>query len=105
MKTLCAACSMPLEKKEDIKLVIGEDSFCKYCVDKNGKLKSAEQIFRGGVSFFMHTVEGTPLDLAERITRRNMKSLAYWQKNKPTCLEGSEATNEEYTEAMKQLGE
>jgi hypothetical protein len=94
---------MPLEKKEDIGLVDKTESFCRYCVN-DGKVRNAEQIFAGGVSFFMHTVEGTSLALAERITRRNMKSLPYWKTRKEKCLEGDEASDEEYAEAMKKLG-
>jgi len=105
MKTLCATCSMPLDKKEDVGLTDGENSFCTYCCDKSGKLRSAEQIFHGGVSFFMHQIEGMSLDLAERVTRRNMKTLTYWKTQKPLILEGHEATDEEYQNVMKLLGE
>jgi hypothetical protein len=96
---------MPLEKKEDVGVVNNDGSFCRYCVNKDGSVKNAMQIFDGGVSFFMHAIQGTSLDLAQRLTRRNMKSLPYWKNKKETCLEGKEATDEEYTEAMKKLGE
>lgn len=102
MTTFCSTCGMPLEKKEDVGLVDNTGSFCRYCVN-DGKVKNAEQIFAGGVSFFMHAVEGTSLALAERITRRNMKSLPYWKVKKDECLEGEEATDEEYSKVMKSL--
>lgn len=104
MTTFCSTCGMPLEKKEDVGLVDNTGSFCRYCVNEDGKLKSAEQVFAGGVSFFMHAVEGTPLALAERLTRRNMKSLPYWKARNEKCLEGDVATDEEYVKAMKSLG-
>lgn len=104
MTTFCSTCGMPLEKKEDVGVVNTDGSFCRYCVNKEGAVKNSDQIFAGGVSFFMHTIEGTPLVLAERLTRRNMKSLPYWKARKDKCLEGDEATDEEYTEAMKKLG-
>ena len=101
----CSTCDMPLEKKEDVGLIKGKESFCRYCVDKEGNVKSPELIFDGGVSFFMHAIPGTSVELAERLTRKNMKSLFYWRKKNEPCLQGLEATNAEYTEAMKQLGE
>ncbi|MCX6732954.1 MAG: zinc ribbon domain-containing protein [Candidatus Roizmanbacteria bacterium] len=105
MITFCSTCGMPLEKKEDVGLVNTSGSFCRYCVKKDGKVKTADQIFAGGVSFFMHSIEGTPLALAERITRRNMKSLPFWKARKDQCLVGDEATDEEYADAMKKVGE
>ena len=56
MTTVCATCGMPLEKKEDVGLVNGSESFCKYCVNTDGTVKNGDQIFEGGVSFFMNTV-------------------------------------------------
>ena len=41
--------------------------------------------------------------LAERITRTNMKSLAYWQAHPFDGLNGPEATEEEFTAAMAKL--
>ena len=104
MTTFCATCGMPLEKKEDVGLVNDTGSFCRYCVGEDGKVKSGKLIFNGGVSFFMHALSGMPLDLAERVTRKNMQSLSYWKERKELCLEGEEATDEEYGEAMKKLG-
>lgn len=95
---------MPLNKKEDVGLVDSTGSFCRYCVGTDGKVKSGNLIFDGGVSFFMHAIPGIPLDLAQRVTRKNMKSLPYWRERKEQCLEGEMATDEEYAEAMKQLG-
>lgn len=104
MTTSCATCGMPLEKKEDMGAVIGNNSFCKYCVNTDGTVKNGEQVFNGGVEFFMGAVPGASRDLAERLTRRNMRSLPYWKERKEKCLEGSGATDEEYVKAMKSLG-
>lgn len=96
---------MPLQKKDDIGLEQDNLSFCRYCVDKDGKLKSGSQIFHGGVSFFMHSVSGMPVDLAERVTRRNMKSLPYWKGRNDEFLQGDVASDAEYAEAMRIVGE
>jgi len=105
MKIFCATCGMPLDKKEDIGLVNEEGSFCRYCVGKDGKVKNAELLFNGGISFFMHAVSGVSLELAKRVTRRNMKSLSYWKGRNEDFLQGEEATDEEYEAVMKSLGE
>ncbi|MEK9156793.1 MAG: hypothetical protein AAB448_01500 [Patescibacteria group bacterium] len=39
----------------------------------------------------------------ERLTRRNMKSLPYWQTRPFAQLEGPEATDEEFSTAMAKL--
>lgn len=105
MVTNCATCGMPLEKKEDIGLTTDKESFCRYCVDGKGKVRSGNQIFHGGVSFFMHSIPGMSVELAERVTRRNMKSLSYWKARNDEFLKGDEATDEEYTQAIKAVGE
>ena len=104
MTTTCATCGMPLEKKEDIGLTNEGMSFCKYCVDTDGTVKRGDQIFEGGVLFFLNAVPGTPRELAERLTRKNMRSLQYWKGKNEQFLEGLEATDEEFAEAMKKIG-
>ncbi len=42
-------------------------------------------------------------DLAERITRKNMKSLEYWKCHPAEILNGPEATDEEFQEVMASL--
>ena len=71
---------------------------------EDGEIKEAEDIFAGGVAFFADTVAGGDFDLAERLTRRNMLSLPYWQDNWFEELSGPEATEQEFTDAMAKLG-
>ena len=101
----CVTCGMPLEKKEDIGLINHAGSFCRFCVNKDGKVKSSSQIFHGGVSFFMHSIQGISAQLAEKVTRRNMKLLPYWKARNEECLQGDEASDEEYASAMALVGE
>lgn len=101
----CIACSMPLEDPKDIGGEIEDGPVCVHCATPEGKVKSCEEVFEGGVQFFMHAVAGTERVLAERLTRKNMKMLPYWQKNGGACLEGTEASEEEFVEAMGKLGE
>jgi len=49
----CIACGMPLENPEDHANGDVNSVFCVYCVDEKGTVKTCEEIFEGGVAFFM----------------------------------------------------
>ena len=103
MKT-CITCGMPFEGNHanDIALETPDGPVCKFdAVD--GKIKNGEQIFKGGVEFFAQSATDGDQDLAERLTRTNMKSLAFWQKHPFDLLNGPEATMEEFQAAMAKL--
>ena len=103
MKT-CITCGMPFvgAHEKDIGLETAEGPVCVYDV-KDGQIKSPEDIFAGGVQFFMAEVADGDRDLAERITRKNMKSLAHWKAHHFVYLDGPEATDQEFGEAMAKL--
>lgn len=101
MKT-CATCGMPLEKKEDYALGNEEANFCAFCVNPEGSLKTGEEIFEGGVQFLLKALGGER-SLAEKITRKNMSRLPYWQEHPLELLKGDMATDEEFQEAMSRL--
>lgn len=82
---------------------LDEGTICEHCSDGDGGVKSCEEVFEGGVKFFMEAVEGTEKDLAERLVRKNMNRLPYWQENKGECLNGEEASDEEFMKAMLSL--
>ncbi len=102
MKT-CIACSMPLSDPKDIGGEISDGPICVHCVTPDGKVKNCEEVFEGGVQFFMKVGHLTDRALAERLTRKNMYSLPYWQKNKGACLDGDEASDEEFAAMMAKL--
>ncbi len=103
MKT-CITCGMPLEGNHanDIGLETADGLVCKYDVE-DGHIKSAEQIFEGGVTYFAGSVADGDRGLAERITRTNMKALPYWQARPFAQLDGPEASQEEFGTAMAKL--
>lgn len=70
---------------------------------ENGQMKPAAEIFKGGVEYFAQSVADGDRNLAERITRTNMKRLPYWQQHQFPELEGPEATEEEFGAAMAKL--
>ncbi|MFA5185647.1 MAG: zinc ribbon domain-containing protein [Patescibacteria group bacterium] len=98
----CATCSMPLEKIEDFALGNPEAEFCRFCVNEDGSVKSCEEIFEGGASFFVQAT-GSDRPLAERLTRKNMKGLPYWQGHECAILVGDVATDEEFAAIMSKL--
>lgn len=69
----------------------------------DGHMRDPEEIFKGGVKFFLRGGADGEYDLAERITRRQMKSLPYWQSHPFELLDGEEASDEEFEEAMSRL--
>ena len=100
----CITCGMPLEDNHagDIGLQIPEGYVCKFdSVD--GCVKDGRDIFLGGVSFFMTQATGGDRKLAERLARRNMGSLPYWQAHPFPELVGPVATDEEFQVAMSKL--
>lgn len=103
MQTFCQACGMPLEKKEDFALGDENAKFCQYCVNTDGSVKSCEEIFEGGVQFFLSQIGGERA-MAEKITRKNMSQQPFWQGKDCAILKGDMATDEEFAEALKKLG-
>lgn len=102
MPKFCESCGMPLGKKEDFAGGDENARFCLYCVNADGSVKSCEDIFEGGVQFFMSQI-GDDRQMAEKITRKNMNQLPYWQLKDCEILKGEAATDEEFAEAMKRL--
>ena len=98
----CISCGMPLNKQEEIGAETEKGLLCIHCVDENGNIKSCQEIFDGGVEFFM-TIPGTDKDLAEKITRKNMNMQPYWQGSDESCLRGEKATDEEFQNTLSKL--
>ncbi len=89
MKT-CIACSEPLN----------EGSVCEHCATADGGVKSCGEIFEGGVQYFMGAVPGADRAFAEKLVRKNMNKLPYWKGNGCGCLEGEEASDEEFEKVL-----
>ena len=102
MEKFCQACGMPLINQEDFALGDENAEFCCHCVNEDGSVKPVEDIFSGGVQFFMETT-GSDREMAEKVTRKNMSRLAYWQGKDIAILQGPMATDEEFAEALGKL--
>ena len=95
---------MPLEgaHANDVGLETPEGFVCRFDV-KDGKIKSGGEVFDGGVKFFQSAVADGDRNLAERLTRKNMKALPYWIANPFAQLDGPIATDQEFGAAMAKL--
>jgi hypothetical protein len=95
---------MPLEgaHEKDFGMKTQDGFVCKHDME-DGELKSDGEIFEGGVQFFLGAVANGNRALAERLTRKNMKSLPYWKKHPSPELDGPEATDREFADAMSKL--
>lgn len=95
---------MPFEGNHanDIGLELPEGPVCTFD-SADGKAKSGEEIFRGGVEFFAGEAAGGDRELAARLTRKNMKGLPYWKARPFAELEGPTATDAEFGAAMAKL--
>ncbi len=102
MQKYCEACGMPMSKKEDFALGDENAAFCLHCTNEDGSVKPCEEIFEGGVQFFVNTV-GEDRAMGERITRTNMRKQPYWQGKDCAVLQGEVLTDEEFTEVLKKL--
>jgi hypothetical protein len=100
----CITCGMPLEgsHEKDFAMETADGPVCVHD-SQDEKIKTGQEIFEGGVGFFLSSGVSSDRDLAERLTRKNMKALAYWQKHPFAELSGAEATNEEFAAAMSKL--
>jgi len=103
MEKFCQACGMPLTKKEDFAGGDENANFCCYCVNEDGSVKSCDEIFEGGVQFFISQIGGDR-EMAEKITRKNMNGLPYWQDKDCEILKGEMATDEEFAEVLGKMG-
>lgn len=102
MSHCCIACSMPLIDPADCSHGDLLSPACVHCTDAHGNIKPCEEIFEGGVQFFIQAT-GLPRDMALRIVRKNMKALPYWDGNTSECLLGDVATDEEFEAVLSQL--
>ena len=107
----CVTCGMPFEGKhaDDIGLEITEGPVCKFdCelapsgVEGEMAMKSPEGIFEGGVGFFSMYTSGDKA-LAERLCRRSMNSLPYWQVRHFAMMDGAQATDTEHSAIIAKL--
>ncbi len=98
----CAACSMPLNAPADHAGGDVNSPFCRFCANADGTVRTGDEIFEGGVQFFMKAL-GESREMAEKVTRKNMSMLPYWKDKGVASLKGELATDQEFAAAMQKL--
>jgi len=93
---------MPLTKKEDFAQGNENALFCLYCVKEDGEPKSCQEVFEGGVQYFMGQLGGDR-QKAEKVVRKNMNQLPYWKAKDCELLKGEMVTDEEFEEILNKL--
>lgn len=100
----CQACGMPMMDKEDFAQGDENATLCAYCTNADGSAKTCQEVFESGSAYFRDALDSSQ-EMADRITRKHMRSLPYWQGEEHDCLKGEVATDEEFAQAMKKLAE
>ncbi len=103
MEDYCIMCWMPLDNKEDIWTEIKQWPVCFFCINEDKTVKTCEEIFEWWVDFFEESVPWADRELAEKIVRRNMCNLCFWDWHESECLIWEQATDEEFQEAIASL--
>lgn len=98
----CESCGMPLANKDDFAGGDEQSKYCKYCVGADGKVKSCEEVFMGGVEFFVGAT-GVNRELAQRIVRKNMRMQPHWKDSDCKMLAGEVATDDEFQSVIDSL--
>lgn len=96
---------MPLDNDNVIGLETDKEAFCIHCVNENKEVKFCEEIFEGGVQYFMSLDSAITRNFAEKNVRKSMKQLSYWQDKEYPCLSGEIATDEEFNQILAKLKE
>jgi len=94
---------MPLTNPADKGCETKDGPVCIHCTRPEGGVKSCEEVFEGGVAFFTTATKSQDRSLAERLVRKTMRGLPYWANNSASCLQGEEASDEEFASAMAKL--
>ncbi len=101
---ICIACGMSMNKTEDFGNHDITSEFCIHCMNRDGSIKSCEEIFEWGVGFFMAQTWANNI-LAEKIVRKNMRKLQHRQGGGHEMLEGPVATDDEFSELLQRMQE
>ncbi|MDD5102849.1 MAG: zinc ribbon domain-containing protein [Candidatus Peribacteraceae bacterium] len=99
----CIACSMPLMQPAEKGCDTKDGPVCIHCAKPEGGMKSCEEVFEGGVAFFVSATGTEDRSLAERLVRKTMNGLPYWKNHPSSCLKGEQASDEEFAAAMAKL--
>ena len=73
----CMSCGMPMTKVDDFGGGNPENLYCVYCSNRDGSLKSREEVFEGMVNFMM-TSQKMDRETAESAVKERMSKMPAW---------------------------
>ena len=73
----CMSCGMPMTKVDDFGGGNPENLYCVYCSNRDGSLKSREEVFEGMVNFMM-TSQKMDRETAKSAVKERMSKLPAW---------------------------
>lgn len=76
---ICESCGMPMEGAKDHGGHDESNSYCKYCTNTKGELKSREQV-RDGMVAYMVKSEKRSREEAERFVEQHLSQMPAWKK-------------------------
>ena len=74
----CNSCGMPLNAAEDFAMGDETSTFCRYCVDKQGKLLPYETILKSNASYYQKS-QGISESAAVQMARDLLVSMPAWK--------------------------
>jgi hypothetical protein len=81
LEKICESCGMPLRRKEDFGGNKIDNKYCIYCTDKEGNLKSYQEVLDGMKNFAMRNM-GVSEDEAFKAAKENMAKMPAWKNIK-----------------------
>jgi len=73
---------MPMDKPEDFALKDETSEICCFCSNEDGSVKTCEEIFNGGVNYFMGVIKDHDKAFVEKIVRYNMNTNCPYREGK-----------------------
>lgn len=79
MSKICAACGMPMEKKEDFAMGNPDKDYCSNCCRQDGSMQNYEEKLNSLVKFIVKT-QGIDNAAARNLAADMMAKLPAWSK-------------------------
>ena len=77
MATMCIACGMPMEKKEDFAMSDPLKKYCKFCARPDGSMQNYDEKLKSMTAFIVKT-QGISNSAAQATATEMMSKLPAW---------------------------
>lgn len=79
MSSRCPSCGMPLDNPKIAKKSNDGITYCQYCVNNEGNLRSFDEVLSGTSQYLMDNQNLTKID-AEKMAREMLQKMPAWQE-------------------------